>query len=313
MILLRMATVDDLDALHTLAKEASLGVTNLPKNRELLKKRILLSEQSVAKIVMEPNDEIYLFVLEHDKQVVGTSTLLASSHFNHPSPYYKKGGQLLHLHYDDECPTELCGLYLGEKMRHHHAGRLLSLGRLLFISDHLQRFREKLSADLRGVIFDNGECPFWDEAIAPYCKLSFKEAIDLYIKNPQELYKLLPKGPLPLPHVCCEVHMASIPALKMLEQEGFSLSGEIHPLDGGPRVTAPLKNTRSIQKSGIAKVVDFIDIEEGHSIISTTSGPFIASVGHFEERKGGIALSKKLQKLLGIQTGDFVRTISERP
>lgn len=308
MTLLRSARPSDLDALFALAKEATLGVTNLPKSRELLQERLSLSESSFAKEIQEPKDEIYIFVLEDENgEVVGTSSILASSHFNQPAPYFKKihirDIPTLQLYFDGSCPTELCALYLRTDKRHLRGGRLLSLGRLLFIADHLQRFRPMISADLRGIIYEDGNCPFWDAVVRPFCPFSFQEALDIYINRPKELFSLLPKEPIYIPmlpakiqEVIGQVHEGSLPAMKMLEQEGFSTASDVHPLDGGPRLLAQMRQIRSIQKSSLIPVEEFD--RDSHSLVATTEGPFMAAMD---------AEALKLKK------GTLVRTIRERP
>jgi arginine N-succinyltransferase len=319
---LRSATLDDLDDLYALAAQASLGVTNLPKDRDLLKEKLIKSEQSFNQAVKEPRDEVYIFALENTEtnKVIGTSAILASSHYYVPAPYFRKMEKILQLYFDQERVTELCGLFLRSDMRHLKGGRLLSFGRLLFIAERMHRFQMHLSADLRGYIEPNGNCPFWDAIVRPYCPVPFEEAIDIYINRPEELIKRLPteaidvsKLPQDVQDLIGKVHESSAPAQHLLKQENFIVTNDIHPLDGGPRMIARANEVRAIQNSSVVQVTQFIDIdEEPNTLISTHQDIFRASTGVVIVNDEGVSLSKQLKEALQIQEGDFVRIVEER-
>ena len=79
MIVIRPIQLPDLDALLSLATEAGYGLTTLPHDRELLRKRILKSERSFRDMGDCPAGEAFLFVAEdlESHRVVGTSGIVS--------------------------------------------------------------------------------------------------------------------------------------------------------------------------------------------------------------------------------------------
>ena len=53
-MLFRSAHDSDLDAIHHLAKTSGIGLTTFPKDKEILKKRLLLATKSFKKELKEP-------------------------------------------------------------------------------------------------------------------------------------------------------------------------------------------------------------------------------------------------------------------
>src|SRR5689334_19312539 len=79
MLVVRPVIPGDLDALVELAGRAGVGLTNLPKDAELLKKRIGQSVASFANIPAHPGGELYFFVMEdsESKKIVGTAGIMS--------------------------------------------------------------------------------------------------------------------------------------------------------------------------------------------------------------------------------------------
>src|ERR1043166_3179786 len=73
MVLTPPVAPADLDGLLELASLAGVGLTTLPKDRELLAKRVRKSVDSFKTVADRPGGESYLFVMEdHDaKRIVG--------------------------------------------------------------------------------------------------------------------------------------------------------------------------------------------------------------------------------------------------
>lgn len=59
MMLFRSANAGDLDAIHTLAQLSGIGMTTLPKDKDLLQKRLQWSCDSFKRIIQHPHDEYY--------------------------------------------------------------------------------------------------------------------------------------------------------------------------------------------------------------------------------------------------------------
>ncbi|HZK82926.1 MAG TPA: arginine N-succinyltransferase, partial [Humisphaera sp.] len=64
MLVIRPASLDDLDRLFELAAGTGYGLTTLPRDREFLQNKINESLESFARIGSKPRGDSYLFVLE---------------------------------------------------------------------------------------------------------------------------------------------------------------------------------------------------------------------------------------------------------
>src|SRR5947208_9529523 len=64
MVIVRPVAMADLEALVELASLAGVGLTTLPKDRDLLAKRILQSQASFQRFAERPGGESYLFVMQ---------------------------------------------------------------------------------------------------------------------------------------------------------------------------------------------------------------------------------------------------------
>src|SRR5688500_6711877 len=92
MVFIRPVAKTDLDPLVDLASRAGAGLTNLPRDRGLLKKRIDKSLQSFASFPPErPGGESYLFVMEDAASgaVVGACGIMAKAGGYEPFYSYK--------------------------------------------------------------------------------------------------------------------------------------------------------------------------------------------------------------------------------
>ena len=78
MLVIRPVRMDDLDELVELALKADFGLTSLPRDRELLRRRVKESEFSFLKSVEKPWGELYVFVMEDldAARLVGTSCIV---------------------------------------------------------------------------------------------------------------------------------------------------------------------------------------------------------------------------------------------
>ncbi len=299
MYLLREAKLEDIDQLLELSK---VGMTSLPTRKEEMLKKI---EHSIASFASDSSNPTgcYLFSLEdtQNRKVVGTSAISA---VGSPAPTFRivveplpdvtiphpHDSTLLELHADRDGASELCGLVLAESAQSKGIGHLLSKGRLLYIADHLSRFETSLFADIRGVISHEGHSIFWEGIGKTFCPLSFAEIEEIYRTKPKELFPLFPSHPIYLSLLPKEVrdvvgvpHEKSEGALQLLIKEGFHITDEIHPLDGGPRVQAPLLGIKSIREAKVARVVNKEPENGFRSLIARTSGTFLACQATVEE------------------------------
>ena len=334
MMLFRCAQDSDLDALHDLAQFSTAGMTTLPKNMIMLKKRLNHSNQSFKKKVTQPKDEYYLFVLEDqsNQKVVGMSAIEAQTGYLIPFYSFKlsKHTQMSHelkirndyevltLVNDNQEYTEICTLFLNPEYRHKHNGLLLSKGRFLFMAQSPKRFSRTIIAELRGISDEHGMSPFWEHLGRHFFKMTYPEADDLILAtNNQFIEDLMPRNPIYVPLLNPEAQAvigkpnhSTIPALHMLLKEGFHYTHYIHIFDGGPTIEAPLDQIKTIAASRTMVIKSISDEVSGSDyLISNTSMNFRATVhsalNHDEENC--CIISKDVAELLKVKLGDQVR------
>lgn len=145
-------------------------------------------------------------------------------------------------------------MYLRPDQRQGSNGRLLSLGRLLFVAEFTQLFGNRLIAELRGSTDERGGSPFWDSLGRHFFKMDFSHADHLSgLGNKSFIAELMPRQPL---YTCLlteqaqavigKPHPNTEPALKILSAEGFSHKGHIDIFDGGPVIEAPVSGIRTV-------------------------------------------------------------------
>ncbi len=256
--IVRAIRADDIDNLLALAELTGGGMTNLPNDREALAHRLDWSLASFAKPVTEPEDELYILVLEERTtgRVLGTSAIFSKLGSQWPFYNYKLAtmahtakalnrtvkSTILNLVTDLSGTSEVGGLFLHPKARLSGVGALLARARYMFIASHRARFCDRVSAEIRGSLTPLGESPFWEAIGLKFFEMSFKDA-DHYnsLHGNQFISDLMPKYPIYvslLPSdaraVIARPHDQSAPAKAMLEREGFSYDGYIDIFDGGP-------------------------------------------------------------------------------
>ena len=267
--LVRMARMDDLDALLSLASLSGGGMTNLPHDRPALHDRLAWSERSTAAAITGPEDEFYMLVLEDGAgQVIGTASLFSRIGVRWPF-YSYKGARVthvsrgldrmfsttvLHLVNDFDGATEVAGLFLHPDARSGGKGAMLARSRYLFIAQHRERFGDQVVAELRGWM-DGSTSPFWDAVAGPFFGGGVLEA-DLFnaMHGNQFIADLMPRYPIytsMLPAAAREVigrpNDRSVPAYRMLLAEGFLDDGYCDIFDAGPTVHARTDHIRTIR------------------------------------------------------------------
>ncbi|WP_285420104.1 arginine N-succinyltransferase [Pseudomonas sp. efr-133-TYG-5] len=270
-MIVRPVQVSDLPALMTLVQQAGPGFTTLPASEERLAHRVRWARRAFAGQV-ERADADYLFVLEDDEQrVIGVSAMAGAVGLREPWYNYRVGvtvssapdlgiqRQIPTLFLNNELTgqSELCSLFLRHDQRHGSNGRLLSLGRLLFVAEFPQLFGEKMIAELRGSADEQGCSPFWDSLGRHFFQMDFSHADHLSgLGNKAFIAELMPRQPL---YTCLlteqaqavigQPHANTEPALKILRAEGFAHKGYIDIFDGGPVIEAPIHTIRTVRDS----------------------------------------------------------------
>lgn len=339
MFIIRPIESKDLDGLMELLEKSGHGLTSLPRDPEILKRRIRNSERSFAHREETPKGEDYLFVMEElfTGKLVGVCAIISKIGGFEPYYFYrlekthhesrlihtKNDVTTLHFHFIHNGPAEICSLYLHPEFRNSQNGRFLSLSRFLFIAENRKYFEDEVIAEMRGMVNDSGHSPFWDAVGAKFFKMDFPSADYLTAKNKRFIEEMLPKYPIIanlLPEdasfVIGKVHPNTEPAKRILEQEGFKFSGLVGIFEPGPVVSAEIDNIRAIKESVVDEVVEISDknFKSETFIISTTKGQFRSALGGVVKLKsGGLKISGVTAAALKIRLGEKIRFVSFRP
>ncbi len=199
MLIVRTVNEKDLDQLMELAGLAGAGLTTLPKDRDLLAKRIIDSEASLEQFVDRPGGESYLFVMEdlEKSRVVGACGIVSKVGGFEPFYEYRidkslfesrqigvrKEVPILTLVEEHDGPCEVGSLFLHPDYRRDSNGRLLQLVRFLFIAEHREMFEAQVVSEIRGVSDATGHSPFWDAIGWHFFDIDFPKADYLSVVN----------------------------------------------------------------------------------------------------------------------------------
>ena len=331
---IRPARKTDLRAFYNLAKLTGGGFTNLPAEMATLEKKLERSEACFERFDDTPLDDLYVFVLENveTKQIRGTCQIFGSVGTEHPFYSYlistltQKSEELgktfrnqaLTLTTDLEGSSEVGGLFLHPQERAGGLGMLLARSRYLFIRAHRERFGETVLAELRGVMDEAGNSPFWDAIGGRFFGMSFPEADEFNaVHGTRFIADLFPKSPIylsMLPEsaraVIGQPHPTGRAALKMLENEGFVWDCYVDVFDGGPTVTARTDAIRTVRDAAILTVGKG-EPTEGKSMLLSHGRlhDFVACYGRVEIRGEEALIDAGARKLLEVKDGDIVLAV----
>ncbi|NMP31671.1 arginine N-succinyltransferase [Thalassotalea sp. M1531] len=337
MIIIRPIQASDYDDLHRIAVESGHGFTSLPVNEELLKKRIEHSEKSFNVEVTQPGNEGYLFVMEDTKTgaVVGTSGIEAAVGLEDAFYHYHLGKvvhnsrelgiyntvETLSLCNDYTGASEICTLFLGEGHRKNNNGRFLSRFRFLFMAEHAERFADTVIAEMRGVSDDDGRSPFWAWLEEHFFSIDFPTADYLTgIGKKVFIAELMPKYPIYVNLLSKEaqlvinkVHEKTVPALRLLEAEGFARRGYVDIFDGGPTVEANRNSIRAAADSQKCQVIIGEVSEQNKFIICNSKvKEFRATQAavSLRETANQVVISQEAADAILVKEGDWVRIVA---
>lgn len=338
MKIIRPIRADDLPALVHMAETAGAGFTSLPPVPEFLAQKIALSEASFAADITTAGHERYMFVMEEtDSGEIGACCAIEAACGLDEAFYNYRVGLAVHASRElgiyNSVPTlylsndltgtsVLCSLYMQPDFRGAGAGKLLSKCRFLFMACHPQRFAKKVIAEMRGVSDECGHSPFWEGLGRHFFTVDYDRAEHIVgTGNKAFIAELMPPHPIYtvlLPQsardVMGQVHPQTVPALHLLEQEGFRYQGYIDIFDGGPSVEAPLDEIRSIRRSQrlIVEIGDTASDDDAPLCLVSNTG-----IGGFRciairldlgsLRDGRVALPASLASALAVAVGDAVR------
>ncbi|CCN37891.1 Arginine N-succinyltransferase [Vibrio nigripulchritudo SO65] len=339
MLVVRPITKQDYEALNTCAVESGHGFTSLPVNEELLTNRIDHSVYSFGKPeVTEPGDEGYLMVGFDSEtgEVAGTTGIEASigwdvpfytyhiSKVVHSSPKLGVNNVVKLLTFGNNYTgcSEICTLFLRPQFRQGLNGRLMSKCRFLMMAEHPHRFSETVFAEMRGVSDDEGNSPFWQWLQEHFFSIDFTMADYLTgIGKKGFIADLMPKLPIYInllspeaQAVIGKVHDNTRPALRLLEQEGFSCRGYVDIFDAGPSVECDLRNIESVRHSFRAKVSVQEHSSAQHYLICNSSFENFratAATAAYDKATDTVMLSQEVANALEVKDGDYVRLLAQ--
>jgi arginine N-succinyltransferase len=339
MVVIRPVAMADLDPLLELAGLAGAGLTTLPKDRELLNKRIDKSLRSFASNPDRPGGETYLFVMEdpRENRVVGACGII--SKVGGFQPFYgyridkvlfeskvisvRKEVPVLTLTAEHDGPCEIGSLFLHPDYRGGGNGRFLQLVRFLFIAERPEIFESTVVSEIRGVIDEQNRSPFWNALGQHFFGIDYVAADRLSVINKKFIAELMPKHPIYIPllpkcaqEVIGKPHSESVRAVKNLEEEGFTFSGMVDIFDAGPVMSAARDEIRAIKKSRQAAIAGIADgkIDGADFMISTTRGEFRACKSPLDlNHPEGVRISGESAAALKIHVGDTIRFVELHP
>jgi len=328
----RPATGEDFRAFYQMAKLTGGGFTNLPADRDTLVQKLARSQKSFEREEDRQTDDLYVFVLEDPKtgKIRGTCQVFGEVGVEHPfysyhlstltqtSPELGKTfkNQTLTLTNDLEGSSEVGGLFLHPEVRAGGLGGLLARSRYLFMKLHRERFGSRTLAELRGVMDEGGEAPFWDALAGKFFGMTFPEADEFNaVHGTKFIADLMPKTPIYvalLPDgakaVMGQPHPSGRAALRMLEHEGFVFDRYIDIFDGGPTVTAATDHIRTIRESHAETVAEIGPGGTSKALLATGRlGEFRAGCATIKRSgKKGLCVDEAGAELLNLKIGDQV-------
>ena len=332
----RPARGSDFNAIYQMAKLTGGGFTNLPADRATLVEKLALSDKSFAREGDGQAGDLYMFVLEDPAKrairgtcqvwgQVGVHEPFYSYHlstFTQSSPELGKTfrNQMLSLTTDLEGSSEVGGLFLHPEVRSGGWGALLARSRYLFIKEHRTRFGDRTLAELRGVMDDAGNAPFWDALAGRFFDMTFPEA-DRFnaMHGTKFIADLMPRTPIyvallaePAKPVMGQPHPSGRAALRMLEEEGFVYDRYIDIFDGGPTVTAPTDRIRTVREALEETVLEVSEGGTQKMILATgRMKNFVACCASVKTvARKGLSIDADAARLLGVKPGDRVLAVT---
>ncbi|ART80980.1 arginine N-succinyltransferase [Oceanisphaera avium] len=346
MLVIRPIAQQDFPTLKQFAIESGHGFTSLPVNDALLQRKIDSSLAAFSEVSMTKREGLYFFVAEDSEtsKVVGTCAIDAAVGLSAPFYNYLLGKQVhssarlgiynvvetLTLTNDYTGVSELCTLFLQESARHGRNGRLLSKSRFLFLAEFSTLFDHRILAEMRGVSDANGNSPFWSWLQEHFFTMDFPTVDYLSGIGQQDfIADLMPKFPIyanllskEARAVIGHTHSNTQPALRFLEEEGFSWRGYVDIFDAGPSVECELSQIHSIRNSRHAWVAindeGLCDVHSAdyYLISNTQFADFRATLAQLSLSDSPtttglptVTLSEKVARLLKVQAGDKVRIV----
>jgi arginine N-succinyltransferase len=337
MLVIRAITTSDLDSLIAMAHEVGAGMTTLKPDRRMLGERIDTAVASFAGTI-PPEECDYMFVMEDTASglLAGVCAIKAAVGLTEPFYNYRIGTlvhssreldvftrmETLYLSNDLTGSTELCSLFLRPDYRSGYNGKWLSKSRFLFIAQFQHLFTEKIIAEMRGYLAEDGTSPFYEGLGRHFFKMDFNHVDGLTSLGKKSfIAELMPRQPLYVAYlpdaaqeVIGKVHRSTLPARKLLEQEGMHFEGYVDIFDAGPVLQGRAAELRAVRESVLASAEECVggaDADADCVLVSNTSLADFRMVLTKSSPSGArIALSAAELAQLHCEAGDTVRALS---
>jgi len=335
MMVIRPIRESDQEAFEKFAMAAGTGVTSLPKNSSLLRKKVLRSVASFAS-QEPPGEGLYIFVLQDiETGDLGGTAAIDAKTLGSEDGYFFRVEELVHPKSKLPMPkhirilqpiqrrtfaSEVGGLYLLPKFRQGGLGKLLSFSRFLFIAGFPERFHTTIISEMRGKIEKNNTSPFWDAVGKNFLNLPFARMLAEVAMDHSIIPKIMPQFPiyislLPLAaqRAIGKTHKNTKAALNMLLSEGFLPTTEIDIFDGGPKLAAQTSQIRSIanSKTAVIRAISIQPPDGTRAIISNENVDYRATYGTLKEHEedSSVSIHHDLASILNVRQGDTIRYV----
>jgi arginine N-succinyltransferase len=332
----RPATGEDFRAIYQMAKLTGGGFTNLPADRGTLVAKLARSDGSFSREEDRQEGDLYVFVLEDPKTGVIRGTCQVFGQVGVVQPFYSYHvstltqtspelgktfrNQMLSLTTDLEGASEVGGLFLHPEMRAGGWGALLARSRYLFMKLHRARFGDRTLAELRGVMDEAGNAPFWDGLAGRFFGMTFPEADEFNaVHGTRFIADLMPKTPIYVDllaesakAVMGQPHPSGRAALRMLEHEGFIFDRYIDIFDGGPTVVAPTDQIRTVRESRGEAIAE-VGGDHGTKMLIGAGRlkNFRACCATVKKLKKGVSIDQQSAELLEVGVGDEILMVAK--
>ncbi len=341
-LLIRPASLDDLDQLLELSDIVGSGMTSMPSDRQSWIDKIERSILDFNRPEALRNGDIYFMVMEDvaQQKIAGSGAVYAGIGVERPFYSYKLSTitsssekldltvhtRILNLVNDFTGATEIGSLFVRPEYRRDGIGKFLSRSRFLMLADFSERFDERVFAEIRGWLDDDTHSPFWDSLGHKFFGLSFQKADFISaVDGFQFISDLMPKYPVYVDILSQEAqntigrpHDDAAGAMKILNGEGFRYTGYVDIFDAGPTLSTQLDQIKSVsdsQQSVVAKVIDDDQLVDADSyIISNVRLPDYRMTRSTirVNQQGEVTVGTSAARALQVEAGSQVRVLLER-
>jgi arginine N-succinyltransferase len=338
MLRIRPARIDDHTEILQMAQIAGIGMSSLPQDEDILHSKILYSIKSFAGTLARKPEENFLFVMEdmEKRRLAGTASIAAHVGLSRPFYSYKSSTltqastalgiyslhHVLHMVNDYTNATIIGSLFLHPDYRRDGLGRFLSRSRYLMLAAFPDFFSDVVISEIRGAQDENGESPFYNHLARHFFQMDFRQADYIYAtQGPQFIADLMPKYPVYVNLLAKEAQeaigvpfSASLPAMKLLQAEGFRYEGYVDLFDAGPTLEVERGVIRTVRKCQTGICAEFRPLEDfdpqpPHLVSNLRCADFTIAQSPVLQTNAGLALSVEAAEALKIRVKDKVQYV----